>query len=101
LHEPTFDAEDKDVGLEDALISRRNVEQAARVHGPARAAGDGLVVLGEDVVDRPPPVHEGRRIPSQPFPEGLASVYVARAALAVGHEVRGDEVVYGVQVAAG
>ncbi len=37
----------------------------------------------------------------RPLPEGFASVRVVHAALAVGHEVWSNEVIHGVQVAAG
>jgi hypothetical protein len=50
-------------------------------------------------VERPLPVHEGGRVPSQPLPEGFSPVHVVHAALAVGYEIGGDEFIHGVEVA--
>jgi hypothetical protein len=101
LYHPILDPEDEDTRFEDALISRRDVEESAFVRGPALAADDGFVFLGEDVMDGPLSIYEGRRVPPQLFSEGLAPMRVVHTALSVGHEVPSDEIVHGVQVAAG
>ena len=50
-------------------------------------------------MDGPLPLRKRGGVPPQPFAEGLAPAGGLRTALPVGHEVRGDEVVHGVQIA--